>query len=157
MIVARLRMMVGFFLAVGAMALAVAIAPSSAEAATIGPCSITPGQPSGVQLSPSGVKSSQGTSRVSCSSTTRVDVVVQLWGDDAGGLSYDDLRGTTKHEYRTVYAGRNYTFRSILYNCNEDSPGTDELFSRVYLKIYTANGVYYTPWTQSQTYSPYYC
>ena len=147
MIVARLRVMIGFLLAVGAMALALALAPNPAEAATVGNCSVYGTQPLGVTVSSTGVKTSGGVAKVYCSTNRYVQTQVQLWGDD---VSSDDLRGQS---YVAGYVyGTKYHY-SARFNCNEDA-GTDELYSKARSRIYT-NGIWsaWSSWHQGPTYN----
>ncbi len=127
-----------FLLAIGAGA----ILTGSAHASYIGNCASDGVNPAAVVVSSTGVKVSKGVGVFRCGSSRVLQVQVQLWGDDA---IRDDLLANSTGTF-TMSPGVSRTIGSSAVACNEDSPGADELYSRVRARIYIGSGVY-TTWS----------
>ena len=145
----RLRVAIGFHPScLGALALAMAVAPTPAKAGTaVGSCVIEAEAPTVLSTDVA-----RGESVLSCGTGYRVDVQVQLWGDDPGGVSSgDDLIANQLISGYLVRANYAYGFRTAYRDCNEDI-GIDELYSRARFKVYTSTGTATSAWHQSGTF-----
>jgi hypothetical protein len=123
-----------------AAALALTAAPPAEATITLQDCTITPLTPAPPFLGANGQKLSAGRASVRCATQRYVQVRLALWGEDPF-FDFDDPLGATfvaDSVGPTVKIfGAPNPFHPEGRPCNEDSPGADELFTRVAARITT--------------------
>lgn len=117
-------------------------AAGPADASTIGNCTAIALNPAPIATGPTGYKFSKGSGLFKCATARTLQVNVQLVADD---LYADDVIVNSVGTFSMApNVGR--IIHSSWGLCNEDSPGADELYSKVRARISVGSNAY-TTWS----------